>query len=131
MFSWFLRSLTRGSLKVVPRDVAHHEGCGLRRSPGLAVLLAGDLPAALPVVCDERYAAVACQHFSKCDREAIDSHAIQSRGGDGISCECNRDAVARLPEHEVCGDCRGHGRLKAPGVPAVDYSNPQPFLAAG
>jgi hypothetical protein len=35
--------------------------------------------------------------------------ALQSRGGDGFSCECNRMAVARLPEHEVCGDCEGRG----------------------
>ena len=45
--------------------------------------------------------------------------ALQSRGGDGFSCECNRNAVARLPEHEVCGDCEGRERQTRPLMPAA------------
>jgi hypothetical protein len=47
----------------MPANAAHHQGCGLRRSPGLAVMLAGNLPAALPVCFDEHCATVACQLF--------------------------------------------------------------------
>jgi hypothetical protein len=36
--------------------------------------------------------------------------ALQSRGGDGFFCKCNRYAVARLPEHEVRCDCGGRRR---------------------
>jgi hypothetical protein len=65
----------------------------------LAAIHAGNLPAALPVA--------SCATNKLLQWTAGYFPALQSRGGDGFSCECNRIAVARLPEHEVCGDCQG------------------------
>jgi len=48
---------------------------------------------------------------------------LQSRGGDGFSGECNRRAVARLPEREVCGEWKGSDSLQLgrSRTPAMEF----------
>src|SRR5277367_6009589 len=109
MFSWFLRSLTRGSLRL--SFVTLH----ITRAADFAGLLAwrSSLPATFPrrrpliqkvierkslLRVREPFAAVACPLHSECDQQRDRLPALQSRGGDGFSFECNRIAVARLPE---------------------------------
>src|SRR5260221_14441360 len=92
-------------------------GCGLRRSPGLAVFPAPvkpeparSLPAEPPLF--ERFAAVAC---------ALVFPALQSRGGDGLLALTPIGPVSthRVPVHEGHGDCGGAT------APAMGYCLPR------
>src|SRR5277367_6057277 len=130
MFSWFLRSLTRGSLRL-SLMMLH-----ITKAADFAGLLAwrSCLPATFPRRRPSFSTSATPQWPASYIQSAIvmrSTPAIQSRGGDGFSCECNRDAVARLPEHEVCDDCRGRGRHRRTLCPLLGYSAPRLFTVAG
>src|SRR5579862_8456103 len=90
-FSWFLRSLTRGSLKV-GRCKEACTGCRLRRSPGLAKRNSGGRGRLKPAatLADLKFGHYRVHSLPSRGGNwpqwlASTTFALQSRGGDGVT----------------------------------------------